>query len=173
MRPIMWLLQGASLFCTRFAVLKFWNQIFSEHSTKPSSSVGFDTYIYRQFDILKAGEVDMKISDSFKLWKIVRKVFGLIGATFAVWIELRLIYKHKYWKDNIKKTYAENSVPGSLASGGESMLSSSLSIFIFIAMINNSLFLQKKNNRIRELDHTLEITKSWDYLHYLHIFNLK
>ena len=86
----------------------------------------------------------MKISDSFKLWKIVRKVFGLIGATFAVRIELRLIYKHKYWKDNIKKTYAENSVPGSLASGGESVLSSSLSIFIFIAKINHCFFYKRK-----------------------------
>ena len=91
----------------------------------------------------------------------MRKVFGLIGATFAVWIELRLIDKYKSEKDNIKtSSYAENSVPGSLASGGESMLSSSLSIFIFIAIINHCFFLQKKNNRIGELDHTLEITKS-------------
>ena len=91
----------------------------------------------------------------------MRKVFGLIGATFAVWIELRLIDKHKSEKDNIKtSSYAENSVPGSLASGGESMLSSSLSIFHFHRNYKSLFFLQKKNNRIGELDHTLEITKS-------------
>ena len=91
----------------------------------------------------------------------MRKLFGLIGATFAVWTELRLIDKYKSEKDNIKtSSYAENSVPGSLASGGESMLSSSLSILIFIGIINHCFFLQKKNNRIGEFDHTLEITKS-------------
>ena len=75
----------------------------------------------------------------------MRKVFGLIGATFAVWIELRLIDKYKSEKDNIKtSSYAENSVPGSLASGGESMLSSSLSVLIFIAVINHCFVYKRK-----------------------------
>ena len=75
----------------------------------------------------------------------MRKAFGLIGATFAVWIELRLIDRYKSEKENLEtSSYAENSVPGSLASGGESMLSSSLSVLVFIEMINHWVFFTKE-----------------------------